>query len=111
MTDYFFETPSPYVAEVGLQVFNLLPSVLSAGITGQVCTTKLVKKLPISLLSVSCLRNLGPPQLCGLFSWNFVGGLHNMAMGIWAEFVYGTEAGYHTLPVDMRLCAGETLSC
>lgn len=34
-----------------------------------------------------------------------------MAMGIWTEFVYGTEAGYHTLPVDMRLCAWETLSC
>lgn len=34
-----------------------------------------------------------------------------MAMDIWAEFVYGTEAGYHTLPVDIQLCAGETLSC
>lgn len=32
-----------------------------------------------------------------------------MAMGIWAEFVYGTEAGYHTLPVDVWLavCWGD----
>lgn len=33
-----------------------------------------------------------------------------MTMGIWAEFLYGNEAGNHTLPVDMWLCAGETLS-